>query len=342
MARISNSAAIGREVATTASRQHGLVTREQLRRLGLSDDAILRWSRGGRIHRVARGVYALGRHSISDRGRIHAAVLACGPGAIVSHRSAAFLLGIGGRLPRVVDVIVPSQRGREIDAVRVHMVPRPAPSELVLVDGIPCTGAARTIVDLAGTYGEREMRETVERAASEKVLDLAGIDAILAGGPRRRGAPCLRRVVEDWREVAATANFEDARSLFEVKLLPLIAAAGLPMPRVNAPVETAERILEVDLLWPDQRFVVEADSRRHHAIEVAFERDHRRDRELLAARYGFLRVTWREAEHEPGAVFAVLRDELLRRGARAPGDSRRNDSGEVPAGVPRAPRNGPG
>jgi very-short-patch-repair endonuclease len=91
------------------------------------------------------------------------------------------------------------------------------------------------------------------------------------------------------------------------------------MPRINFPVRTAEGILEVDLLWPDQRFVVEADSRRHHAIEVAFERDHRRGRELLAARYGSLRVTWREAEREPGAVFAALRTELRRRGARVPG-----------------------
>jgi very-short-patch-repair endonuclease len=91
------------------------------------------------------------------------------------------------------------------------------------------------------------------------------------------------------------------------------------MPRVNAPVRTAERILEVDLLWPEERFVLEADSRRHHAIEVAFERDHRRDRELLSIGYGFLRVTWREAEREPQAVLAAVRGELLRRGARDPG-----------------------
>ena len=82
------------------------------------------------------------------------------------------------------------------------------------------------------------------------------------------------------------------------------------MPRVNAHVRTAERVLEVDLFWPDQRFVVEADSRRHHAIEVAFERDHKRTRELLAAGYEVLRVTWREAENEPDAVFAVLRARL--------------------------------
>jgi very-short-patch-repair endonuclease len=117
-------------------------------------------------------------------------------------------------------------------------------------------------------------------------------------------------VIDEWRPVAETAKYATVRSLFEAKLLPLIAAAGLPMPRVNAHVRTAERVLEVDLFWPDQRLVVEADSRRHHAIEVAFERDHKRTRELIGANYEVLRVSWREAENEPEAVVAVLRARL--------------------------------
>jgi very-short-patch-repair endonuclease len=120
-------------------------------------------------------------------------------------------------------------------------------------------------------------------------------------------------VIEEWRPVAETAKYATVRSLFEAKLLPLIAAAGLPMPRINAPVRTAERVLEVDLLWPDERFVVEADSRRHHATEVAFERDRNRDLDLLAVHYGVLRVTWKQVEHEPRQVFAVIQSELERR-----------------------------
>ena len=103
------------------------------------------------------------------------------------------------------------------------------------------------------------------------------------------------------------------RSLFEAKLLPLVAAAGLPMPRINAPVRTAERVLEVDLLWPDERFVVEADSRRHHATEVAFERDRKRDLELLGVE---LRRPPRHLAARSNAkpkVFAVVRSELERR-----------------------------
>jgi very-short-patch-repair endonuclease len=173
---------------------------------------------------------------------------------------------------------------------------------------------ARTIVDLAGVHGEKNLRETVERAATRRVLDVGRIDAILAEGPKRRGTPCLRRIVDDWRPVAETAKHATFRSLFEAKLLPLLAAADLPLPRFNVPIHTAERILEVDLLWEGARFVVEADSRKHHGIEIAFERDHRRTRELVAADYGVLRVTWREAETEAAAVFAVIQQELARRG----------------------------
>ncbi|HEY2055098.1 MAG TPA: type IV toxin-antitoxin system AbiEi family antitoxin domain-containing protein [Solirubrobacterales bacterium] len=308
--RISNTAAITNAATSLAARQHGVASRAQLRRIGLSDDRIDGWVRAGRMRRVFSGVYAVGRPGITQRGRLQAAVLACGPGAVISHRSAAWLLGLREVNPVTVDVICRGQAGRKVDGIRVHNVPYPAPSEVRRVAGIPCTTVARTIVDLAGTHGIAKLRETVEMAATRKKLDIVAIEAVLANGPRRRGAPALRTVIDEWRPVAETAKYATVRSLFEAKLLPLIAAARLPIPQVNARVRTADRVLEVDLLWPEQKLVVEADSRRHHAIEVAFERDHKRTRELIAAGYGVIRVSWREAEREPQAVFAVLRTEL--------------------------------
>jgi very-short-patch-repair endonuclease len=204
----------------------------------------------------------------------------------------------------------------------------------------------RTVVDLAGVYGEDGLREMFERAAAGGKLELAAIQAVLDGGPKRRGAPCLRRVIEEWRPVAETAKYATVRSLFEAKLLPLIARSGLPIPRINAPVRTAARVLEVDLLWPDERFVVEADSRLHHATEVAFERDRKRDLDLLEVHYEVLRVTWKQVEHEPQRVFAVIRSELERRakaaerrtgqsGAARPGATRWKDASDL------APRRAP-
>jgi very-short-patch-repair endonuclease len=308
MAEVSNTAT--RRLGRVAATQEGLVTTAQLRAAGLHGEAISRWVDTGRLHPLLRTVFALGHRAVGPRARLRAVVLACGPGTVISHRSAAWLLGIRETNPVTVDVICPGQAGRKVDGIRVHPVPYPAPSEVRLLHGIPCTTVSRAIVDLAGVQGLKELRETVEMAAANKLLDVAEVEAVLDDGPRRRGAPCLRQVLDEWRPVASIARYATVRSLFEAKLLPLIAKAGLPMPRVNAAVRTADRILEVDLLWPDQRFVVEADSRRHHALEVAFERDHRRDRELLAAGYEVLRVTWREVEREPQAVIAVIRARL--------------------------------
>ncbi len=256
-----------------------------------------------------RTVFALGHATLGPRARMRAATLAC-PGAVISHRSAAALLGLRKVAPVVIDLIPVEQRGRQLDGIKAHRVPFPGPSEVRQVQGIPCTTVSRTIVDLAGTHGIDQLRELVEMAATEGLLDVAAVDAVLASGPRRRGAPALRTVLAEWRPVAETARHATFRSLFEAKLLPLIAAAHLPLPRFNARVRAATRTLEVDLLWPEQKFVVEADSRRHHAIEVAFERDHRRTRELIAAGYQVLRVTWREVEREPAAVLAVIRAAL--------------------------------
>ena len=291
------------------------MTTAQLRAAGLRDDVISRWVDAGRLHPVQRTVFAFGHRAVGPRARLRAVVLACGPGTVISHRSAAWLLGLREKNPVVVDVICPGQAGRKVDGVRVHKAPYPAPSEVRTAYGIPCTTVARAIVDLAGTHGIDKLREAVEMAATRGVLDIAAVEAVLDNGPRRRGAPALRIVLDEWRPVAETARYSTIRSLFEAKLLPLVAAAGLPIPEMNAPVRTAERVLEVDLFWPEQRFVVEADSRRHHAIEVAFERDHKRTRELIAAGYGVLRVSWREAEREPQAVFAVIRTELEARSA---------------------------
>jgi len=247
---------------------------------------------------------------------MRAATLAC-PGAVISHRSAAALLGLREIAPVVIDVIPPEEHGRKIDGIKAHRVPFPGPTEMRTAYGIPCTTVARTFVDLAGTNDIKKLREAVEMAATKKKLDIAAVEAVLDNGPRRRGAPALRVVLDEWRPVAETARYSTVRSLFEAKLLPLVAAAGLPIPKMNARVRTTERILEVDLFWPEQKFVVEADGRRHHAIEVAFERDHKRTRELIAADYRVLRVSWREAEREPDAVFGVIRAELRARSRRA-------------------------
>jgi predicted transcriptional regulator of viral defense system len=187
MAQVSNTAT--RRLGPIAAAQEGLVTTAQLREVGLHDDVVSRWVDAGRLHPVLRTVFAFGHRAVGPRARLRAVVLACGPGTVISHRSAAWLLGLRETNPVTVDVICPGQAGRKVDGIRVHNVPYPAPNEMGRARGIPCTTVARTVVDLAGTNGVEKVREAVEMAATKKVLDIAAIDAVLAKGPKRRGTP---------------------------------------------------------------------------------------------------------------------------------------------------------
>lgn len=202
--------------------------------------------------------------------------------------------------PTVIDVIAAGDRGRKIDGVRFHRVRPPRPDEVGTVDGIPCTSPARTLVDLAGAVGDWTLRSCFERAAQRGLLDITAIEASM--GPGRRGARSLRALVDAWRQAAPVAKRGRLKSPLEAKVLPLLVQRGLPSPLLNAPVEIAKGRIEVDFLWPRQRFALEADSRGFHGTAVAFERDRWRDRELMRAGYSTLRVTHRQAEREVEAV----------------------------------------
>jgi predicted transcriptional regulator of viral defense system/very-short-patch-repair endonuclease len=307
----------GRRVAELAQLQHGVVARRQLRTLGLSDEAISHAEAVGRLHRVLRGVYAVGLPASGQRPRAMAAVLACGAGAVASHLSAAALLGLVDRGPVVVDVIAPGQRGRKIDGVRVHKVAAPLPQEAGTVDGIPCTSPGRTLADLAGVVGVRTLRSAFERAAARRMLDLEAVEA--ARRPHQRGGPALRALADEWRAAAPIASTLRLKSPLEAMVLPLLARRGLPAPRANAPVRLVPKWIEVDFLWADERFVLEADSRDFHGTEVAFERDRWRDRELMRVGFSTLRVTRLQAESEADAVAAAIEERLRPRRRRGAG-----------------------
>jgi len=279
----------------------------------MSDAAITRAASNGRLHPVFRGVYALGHPRVTERGRHLAAVLACGDGVAISHRSAGALLGLLDKGPVVIDLIAPPERGRKIDGIRFHRVRPPRRDEAGTVAGIPCTSPARTLVDLAGTVGDWTLRSCFERAAQRNSLDIPAIEASM--DPGRRGNRSLRALIDDWRLAAPVARKGRLRSPLEAKVLPLVLARNLPTPLLNAPVEIAEGRIEVDFLWPHHNFALEADSRDFHATPIAFERDRWRDRELLRAGYLTLRVTHRQAETEAEAIADTIAARLSVSGA---------------------------
>jgi very-short-patch-repair endonuclease len=286
-----------------AARQHGVISREQVLAVGLSDDQIEKALAASNLHRVFRGVYAVGHPGIGRRGRMHAAWLSCGPGATISHGSALELLGLTDRQLALIHLIGPGEHGRRIDGIRWHRVPLPGPTEVAIRHGIRCTTVARTLVDLAGSLGRSSLRGLIEEAAVRRSLDVEAIDSILARR-RRRGAPALRALLTPWR--AAAGDLPALRSRLEARLWPRLVERGLAFPDANARIDLDGVRFEVDFVWHERMLVVETDGEEAHATRSAFQRDRWRDQLLQAAGYRVMRVTWRQLEREPEQVVSRI------------------------------------
>ncbi len=288
-----------RELARLAARQHGVVSRIQLRAAGLGDGAIGHRVRAGRLHPIHRAVYAVGHPLLSDRGRFLAAVLACGDGAVLSHRSAAALWGIQPLAPRAVDVTIPVQSGRsQRRGVTVHRTRRLPPSEVRRKDGIPVTSPARTLVDLAEVVADRPLERALDEGERLGLIKPQAVQAAIEGNPGRIGAATLSSVLDRHR-AGSTLTRSELEELFRA----LCEAHGLPRPAVNVRLGR----FRPDFLWREQRLIVETDGTETHLTRAAFERDRIRDAELTAAGFRVVRFSYDRITREPAAVATTLR-----------------------------------
>ena len=282
-------------ISRIAARQHGVVSLAQLRALGLDHAAVRRRVRAGRVHRLHRGVYAVGHTVLTREGRWLAAVLASGPGAVLSHRSAAALWGLRPTTAARIDVTVPftnSHRSRRL--VTVHHARRPVPA--VVRAAIPVTTPARTLADLAEVLHGRALEKAAELACAEGLLDVRAVDALVAEHPNRAGPTRLARMMRTHDLDTRT------RSTLEDAFLALCDRHGIPRPAVNARIAG----LEVDFTWPAARLVVETDGRRHHTGSSAFERDRDRDATLALAGWRVMRFTHRQVLEEAARVAEIV------------------------------------
>jgi very-short-patch-repair endonuclease len=291
-----------RVVAELAARQHGVLALRQLRELGLTDGTIDGWLRAGRLHGLHRGVYALGHTRVSARGHELAAVLACGPGALLSHRSAAVLWAIR-RSTTLTEVIAPRSVGRR-PGIRVHRSRLITPADRATIDGIPVTSPARTLVDLADVLIEQRLADAVHEAEVQRILDLRKVEQALERLPGRRGAHRLRRVLAAYGSGPPMTR-NDAERAF----LLLCQDHAIPTPRSNVLVGG----FEVDFFWPGAELVVELDGGATHQTHRAFREDRRRDRELAVRGIQVLRVTWWDLVDDAAGVAETVRQVLLAR-----------------------------
>jgi very-short-patch-repair endonuclease len=292
-----------RVIGELAERQHGLVTRRQLLDRGMKDGTVEARVKRGQLHIVHRGVYAVGYRLLSIHGRWMAAVLACGPDAVLSRRSAGQLWGIVPPADRWPEVTRQSAC-RGLDGISVHrgLVP---PDERWELLGIPVTSVARTQFDLAGVLSKRGLERAMHEAEVGRLTDRLSLPDLLARYPRRRGATNLRALLEAKTPVGITQT--DLEELF----VEFLEEQGLPRPRLNATLPVRGRLLRPDCMWPEQRLLAELDGRESHGTERAFEGDRQRDRMLLVEGWRSTRITWRQLRDERMEIAADLKD-LLR------------------------------
>jgi very-short-patch-repair endonuclease len=282
-----------RAVGELAGRQRTLITRRQLLDLGASADAIDRALRRGRLHRVHHGVYSLVPQSARPPlAAEQAALLACGPTAVLSHHSAARVHGLRlPAFPTAVHVTV-TDSDRCHPGIVVHTTTVRGPQDRHRVQGLPATSVARTLIDLAPTLSDRALAPVVDQAL-RKTSRTKLIEA-LDRHPRRPGVPRLRRLLDPARPSA------DTWSKAEARLLAGIRRAGLPQPEANVPIGS----YVADLLWREQRVIVEYDSELFHSGPGVFHSDRTRHNDLSAhGRHEVLHVTEHHMTH---AVERVL------------------------------------
>lgn len=286
-------------------RQHGVVARRQLLALGMSSEAIRHRTESGRLHRLAWGVYAVGRPEVSERGRWMAAVLACGGDALLSHRSAAALWGIRPERPGPIEVTVPRPVFRRRPNLRVHrrggLTVRGR-----IVDGIPVTDPICVLVDLATCIPVAQLETAINEADHLGLVNPEMLRESLDSLPRWPGVGRLRALLDRQTLTLATTELER-------RFLRIVVAARLPLPETQVR-PSGHR---VDFFWHELGLVVETDSLRYHRTAAKQSADMRRDHAHVSAGLTTLRFSHQQVRYEPEYVKRILATNLARLQARS-------------------------
>jgi hypothetical protein len=277
-------------LSEVAGRQWGRVSWAQIKALGVDRKVIADWKKQGYIHQVLPCVYAVGHRAPSLEADLAAALLYAGPGAALSHTTAAYWLGLLDQRPRVIHVSTPrrcrSQPGITVHDRRSH--------ERDWHRGLPTTTVPQLFLDLAATTSLRTLRQALANADYRNLLDVAAIEAGLG-----RGRPGSRRLREALAEHQPRLAWTKSR--LERAFLELCESAGIPLPEVNVRVAG----WEVDALFREQRIAVELDGHGNHRSPAQVRRDRRK--ELALRRAGLLPVRYSD-DQLGGHANEVLED----------------------------------
>jgi very-short-patch-repair endonuclease len=288
-------------LAALAERQHGVVARSQLLDNGWSEEEIEWRRRTGRLHRLHTGVYLVGHRLIQREGRWMAAVLASGPGAVLSHHSAAALWEIRPTSRTTIDVTTP-HRSRSWRHIHRHVSVLPA-DEVTVKDGIPVTTAARTILDLAATEPLDVVKFLLREMEYRELWGPLSLWDLVERYPGRRGSRKVRAALEGIKD----EPIGERKSPLEERFVPFLRAHRLPVPPFNQWITVGSKRFQVDCHWPGTNQIVELDGWQGHKSRSAFRGDRARDRILHAHGYTVTHLTWNQLDDEPEAIASDLR-----------------------------------
>lgn len=287
------------EISRLAELQHGHVHLHQLWAAGLKRGAISRRVQSGRLHLVLPRVYLVGRPHSDALGRMMAAALYFRGDAVICGRAAAQAWGMLDTTRQLgeSDPIPVALVGRNATPPRRVMLRRV--SHLPARDvrwrhGIPLTSPARTILDLASMMDSLDLEAALAAAFARHLVRRTQLDELLARHPRAKGIGALRTLLTQAEPLS------DTRSVYERRMLALLAAAELPRPLTN--VRVAGKL--VDGLWPDLKLAYEFDGWRYHRDR--FERDRLRDQDLLIAGHRVMRISRRQVDLQSYALIARI------------------------------------
>lgn len=286
---VGKSAQVNEEIARVARAQHGIVTTRQLVAAGLSRAAISKRVKACRLFRVHQGVYSVGHDGSNEKARWMAAVLACGPGAVLSHGAAAVHWELLKPVDGPIDISIPSRSGRNRRrGIRIHHHPAlaggaalstnglqsRAPRLVTERDRIPVTSVPRTLADIPSTLAPYLVRRAIRQA--------------------------------EFLRLPTGIETDRTRSDLERRFLRLCRRYGLPCPEVNVLIDG----MTVDFLWRDARLIVETDSYATHGGTIAFEDDRERDLRLRRLGYDVHRFSEQQLQLDPAAVARDVADGL--------------------------------
>jgi hypothetical protein len=283
---------VQRKLARLGRSSHGVVTRVELLRAGVSVDEVRRRLRSGALLREHPGVYRVGHRAPSLEARYVAAVRACGERAVLSGRAAGYLFGaLKGPAPPP-EVTAPSRR--RVKGVKTRRCRSIDPRDVTTFRGIPVTTPPRTLVDIAAVLDLDDLARACHEAGVRHRTTPARVEVVLARRPTSPGAAKLRAVLRGGAPITL--------SRLEKRFPDVLRETGLPLPKTNRPAGGRR----VDCRWPGLRLTVELDSYRYHHSRHAWEQDRRRERDARARGDDFRRYTYGDVFEQPELMLAEL------------------------------------